>query len=69
MVEQTDIDWYFTNLRDMGQLLVYNKDATPTMIDFQVDLDSLDPDPVTGFWDAEKAMRFVSLRMSVKFAS
>lgn len=44
----------------MGQLLVYNTDATPNMIDFQIDLDNLDPHPVTGFWDTEKAMRFVS---------
>lgn len=62
MVKATDIDWYFKNLKNMGQLLVYNTDATLEMIDFQVDLDSLDPDPVTGFWDVEKAMRFVSFR-------
>lgn len=55
------IHWYADNLKDLGQLLVFNSDSTPEMIDFQVELDHLDPDPVTGFWNGEKAMEFASI--------
>lgn len=57
---QADIQRFFENLRYMGQLLVYDRDVSQEMIEFQLELDILDPDPSTGFWNAEKAMRFVS---------
>lgn len=55
-----NVGYFFKKLRYLGLLTSYNSDSNDDMNDFQLELDELDPDPTTGFFNVKKVMNQVS---------